>query len=138
MLWENYLLKSIGLSRDEVAIANTIRCRPPQNKYPTGELGRAAFTHCRHYDSDVIHRFNPELCVVSLHPAVILRDPSTYRLVENAMQKALRLATTTCKKVAVLMGEKALKLFAPWMASRWGVRRICGHFFTLDRSNQNG
>jgi DNA polymerase len=53
------LLASIGLSREQVFIANMIKCRPPQNRDPSPE----EMSSCSKYLDRQIELINPELIV---------------------------------------------------------------------------
>ncbi len=53
------MLSSIGMSRDEVFIANTLKCRPPQNRDPEDAEKQA----CRPYLSRQIEVISPKLIV---------------------------------------------------------------------------
>ena len=53
------LLASIGLRREDVFIANMVKCRPPQNRDPLPEETRA----CNKYLERQIELINPKLIV---------------------------------------------------------------------------
>lgn len=53
------MLASIGLDRDKVFIANTLKCRPPENRDPE-ESEKAA---CRHFLDRQVETINPKLIV---------------------------------------------------------------------------
>ncbi len=55
----NKLLASIGLSRDEVYITNTILCRPPENRNPKAE----ELKNCRARLDKQIEILNPRLVI---------------------------------------------------------------------------
>lgn len=100
----NNMLQSIGLSDDQMYIANVLKCRPPDNRDPRPE----EIAHCSHYLREQIAKVNPQLIVavgrfaghyvlnaslplhqmrgkihqyegkpvlVSYHPAYLLRNP---------------------------------------------------------------
>jgi DNA polymerase len=104
------ILRAAGFERDEVYIANTVKCRPPGNRNPQADEAAA----CRKYlerqielvAPDLIlargkvaaqsllgsdepvgqlrgrtHRFGTVPLVVTYHPAYLLRSPSQKRLV---------------------------------------------------------
>ena len=75
-LWEYSLLSATGLNRREVFVGNTLRCRPPDNKFPTGELGSKARAHCRAYDR--LHSF-------AQHIRIDIDNPNAQKLlpIEN-------------------------------------------------------
>jgi uracil-DNA glycosylase len=51
------MLRAIGLERSEVYIANILKCRPPNNRDPTGEEAN----HCRGYLERQIDLLNPRM-----------------------------------------------------------------------------
>lgn len=100
----NLMLQSIGLKRDDVFIANVLKCRPPNNRDPLPEeiekcepyllrqielisprliitLGRfAAASLLRTTISlgklrEEIHSYNDVPLIVTYHPAALLRNP---------------------------------------------------------------
>ncbi len=104
----NAMLKAINLAREQVFIANILKCRPPQNRDPSPEEA----AHCRDYleqqialvEPDAIlvvgriaaqnllgsdeaigrmrgreHAWNGIPVVVTYHPAYLLRKPSEKR-----------------------------------------------------------
>ena len=52
-------LRTVGLVRDDVRITNCVRCRPPENRDPTGE----ELANCRGYLEREIELVDPELLV---------------------------------------------------------------------------
>ncbi len=51
------IIESIGLSRDEVFIANVLKCRPPQNRPPQPD----EIDHCRPYLEKQIEMIRPKI-----------------------------------------------------------------------------
>ena len=108
------ILASIDLSRDEVYIANVVKCRPPRNRMPTSDEILA----CKPYLDAQIKLINPAIIVClgalatktlidkdakitkirgggmkdgilympTFHPAALLRDPSKKRPVWEDMK----------------------------------------------------
>ena len=110
------IIEAMGLTRDEVYIANICKCRPPENRAPTPEEMEA----CRPYLMRQIDVIKPNIIVLlgatavrgllqtkegiskvrgqflawhgiqvmaTYHPAYLLRDPSEKRKVWEDMQK---------------------------------------------------
>lgn len=137
-LWTWELIGKLGYKRSDVLIANTIRCRPPENKYPTGQVRVGAETCCRQYDrisrrdgaqiNEGIATWNPNLYIVTFHPAAILRTRALMRLVRKDMEKAFSFAEQGYRP-CVIMGDKALSLLAPWTRGRGGVKAWRSHFW---------
>jgi uracil-DNA glycosylase family 4 len=55
----NYLLKTVGLSRNEVFIANVVKCRPPENRDPLPDELAA----CKDYLDRQIAVINPRVII---------------------------------------------------------------------------
>jgi uracil-DNA glycosylase len=101
----NAMLRSIGLAREEVFIANVLKCRPPSNRDPSHDEAAACSAHLERQialvqprallavgrisaqwllqtDSPVgrlrgkLHRYGEVPLVVTYHPAYLLRSPS--------------------------------------------------------------
>ena len=62
------LLTSVGINRDDIYIANTVKCRPPNNRTPTP----AEMNACNHYLIRQIQLVQPKILV--LLGAASLRD----------------------------------------------------------------
>lgn len=104
----NKIIEAMGLSRDEVYICNTLKCRPPKNRTPTPD----ECTNCRPYFERQIELVAPKLIcclgataaknvlrstqginrlrgrwldyngipvMCTFHPAALLRDPALKR-----------------------------------------------------------
>lgn len=105
-------LKDAGLDRRDVLISNVIRCRPPKNEYPVGEIKKAAEAACRHWDDP--EAWVPNLWIVTFHPASVFRT----RQYKQYLRKALRLAISKMEegyRVGVLCGNHAMNYYAPWL-----------------------
>ncbi len=112
----NDILKAINLSREEIYIANILKCRPPKNRDPKPEerelcmpylikqielikpkmilcLGRiAANTLLGTNDSltklrEKVHEFHGITMMATFHPAALLRNPNWKRPVWEDVQK---------------------------------------------------
>jgi uracil-DNA glycosylase family 4 len=110
------IIESIGLSRDDVYIANVIKCRPPQNRNPEPDevetcepflfeqienikpkvivaLGKfAAQTLLRTQDPisrlrGRVYQYRGAQLIPTFHPAFLLRNPSSKREVWEDMKK---------------------------------------------------
>lgn len=123
-VWDWKLLPLTGLGRDRVVIANTIRCRPPANKYPIGKLRTAAERVCRQYDTK-LRSFNPTCYGVTFHPAALFRTPNRARLVKRALERVGELVRDG-ERPCLLCGEKALSVFLPHL--RGGLKKWQGHW----------
>jgi DNA polymerase len=117
------IIEAIGMTRDEVYIANVIKCRPPQNRNPEPDeveqcepflfrqietikpkvivaLGKFA-AQCLLKTTDPItrirgreYKYRDAILMPTYHPAYLLRNPSSKREVWEDM-----------KRVRVLLGE---------------------------------
>jgi len=69
----NRLLERIGLSRQQVFIANLVKCRPPGNREPTAEEAQA----CRPYLDGQIACLRPRvICLLGRPATTALLNPS--------------------------------------------------------------
>jgi uracil-DNA glycosylase family 4 len=118
------IIEAIGLTRDDVYIANVIKCRPPQNRNPEQDevatcepflfrqidiikprvivaLGTfAARTLLRTLDPisrlrGRIYEYRGAKLIPTFHPAYLLRNPSSKRDVWDDMKLARKLLVTT-------------------------------------------
>lgn len=109
--WEHWLLRAAGINRAECYITNTIRCLDVKQKdgsrYPTGKDRVGAEAACRQYDR--MRVFAPDVAVVTLHPASLLRDLTPMDLVVKDLRKAAHFAADGHRPV-VCMGGKAAKM----------------------------
>jgi uracil-DNA glycosylase family 4 len=118
------IIEAIGLERDDVYIANVIKCRPPQNRNPEPDevdtcepflfqqidiikpkvivaLGTfAARTLLRTLDPisrlrGRVYEYRGAKLIPTFHPAYLLRNPSSKREVWEDMKLARKLLVTT-------------------------------------------
>ena len=104
----NSMLKAAGFAREQVYIANILKCRPPNNREPLAEeaerclpyllqqielvdpaviicLGRIASRHLLGSDEALgrqrgrVHRLGRTPVIVTYHPAYLLRSPAEKR-----------------------------------------------------------
>jgi len=116
----NAMLKAIGLQREQVYIANILKCRPPGNRDPRAEealkcapylqrqvallkprailaVGAVAARNLLQSDDAVgrlrggQHEYNGIPVVVTYHPAYLLRSPEQKAKAWQDLQKAARL-----------------------------------------------
>ena len=114
------MLRAIGLSRESVFIANTVKCRPPDNRDPKPTeaeacrdyldrqielvqpkvilaVGKIAAQNLLQCDDPVgrmrgtAHNYNGVPLVVTYHPAYLLRSPSQKRKTWSDLCLAMRL-----------------------------------------------
>ena len=111
------IIEAIGLTRDDVYIANVIKCRPPQNRNPEPDevdtcepflfrqidvikpkviiaLGKFAAQTLLRTDAPIsrlrghVHDFRGAKLIPTFHPAYLLRNPSSKREVWEDMKMA--------------------------------------------------
>ena len=130
----NRFVRPLGYGRNDVLAANTIRCRPPENMYPTGALAVHMRSKCRQYD-DVhgqdlkaggILTWNPNLFIITEHPACLFRTPAMTRYVEKHIERAFDLAKQGFR-VCVVMGNQAMQVVCPEL--KGGIRAWHGHIW---------
>jgi uracil-DNA glycosylase family 4 len=117
----NSMLLAIGLKREQVYIANVLKCRPPSNRDPKPEeaelcrpflerqialikpgiilaVGRIAAQNLLHTDTTIgrlrgqVHKLGGTPLVVTYHPAYLLRSPGEKRKAWTDLQLAVRVA----------------------------------------------
>lgn len=135
-LWLNKLIRPAGLEREDCLIANTMRCRPPDNKYPTGKLRKHVEELCRQYDDSHgegwnlvekgLRSFNPNAFVIGMHPAALLRSSAAMRLVRKAVELTKWLADVGYRP-CLIMGDKGMGIVAPYLDG--GVKRWNRHYW---------
>lgn len=131
--WLRRLIYKNGYKREDVLIANCLRCRPSSmNEYPIGKLRVEAERHCRLYDDQLV-KFRPNLFLVTIHPAMLLRSSAMTRLVQRDVRRAFEFAAKGYRP-CLLMGDKAMNLVAPWLKD--GVKRWRGHWWEQDWSTK--
>ena len=117
----NSMIAAIGLKREQVYIANVLKCRPPGNRDPKPEeaelcrpflerqialiqpriilaVGRIAAQNLLHTDVTIgrlrgtVHRLGQLPLVVTYHPAYLLRSPGEKRKAWTDLKLAMRTA----------------------------------------------
>lgn len=115
----NNMIAAMGLKREEVYIANIVKCRPPQNRVPEPEeantcspflfrqidvirpevivaLGSTAATYLLGAKSPLaalrgrVHSFHGSKLIVTYHPAYLLRDPNQKKAAWADLQIAMK------------------------------------------------
>lgn len=115
----NDIIRAMRLTREEVYILNSLKCRPPQNRTPLPEeinncrpyaltqleilqpefiilLGAVAVRSVLQTDDSVgrlrgrFHHFHGARVVVTYHPAYLLRTPEAKKLVWSDVQMVMR------------------------------------------------
>ena len=115
----NSMIVAIGLKREQVYIANVLKCRPPNNRDPKPEeaelcrpflerqialiapkiilaVGRIAAQNLLHTDTTIgrlrgtVHRLGGVPLVVTYHPAYLLRSPGEKRKAWSDLKLAVR------------------------------------------------
>jgi uracil-DNA glycosylase family 4 len=115
----NSMIAAIGLKREQVYIANVLKCRPPNNRDPKPEeaelcrpflerqialiapkiilaVGRIAAQNLLHTDTTIgrlrgsVHRLSGVPLVVTYHPAYLLRSPGEKRKAWTDLKLAMR------------------------------------------------
>jgi DNA polymerase len=114
----NAMLRAAGFERNEVMIANVLKCRPPNNRDPTDEeagrclpylrrqielvapeailcVGRIAAQRLRDTDTPIgklrgrVHSLDGRPVIVTYHPAYLLRSPGEKRKSWDDLKLAL-------------------------------------------------
>jgi len=124
---EREVFAKLGVDRGQVLFDNTLRCRPVNNKYPTGELANSMLKNCRKWDVS-LDDYNPTVVIFCYHFTFsLLRAPSARFSAFNAVRKALRLAESG-ERPLIATGDKAKELLFPALPgpiSKWDGK----HFY---------
>lgn len=136
-VFNKHFLFQLGYTRSDVLLANTLRCHPPENKYPTGPLRKQAERACRVWDGAAgrsfqdrsLNDFKPDTFLITLHPSDVNRSWNLLRPVQKDVEKAFRLIEQG-RRVVVLMGDKPMTLVKPDLIG--GVTKWRGHWGPLD------
>jgi len=115
----NNMINAMGLKREQVYIANIVKCRPPQNRVPEPieantcspflfrqidavhpevivALGATAATYLLGAKTSLgalrgrLHNFHGSKLIVTYHPAYLLRDPNQKKAAWADLQIAMR------------------------------------------------
>ena len=115
----NNMIGAMGLRRDQVYIANVVKCRPPANRTPEPDeahtcspyllrqidivrpevivaLGQTAVTYLMGEKRPLsawrgaVHPFRGSKLIVTYHPAFLLRDPNQKKFAWADLQIAMR------------------------------------------------
>lgn len=104
-------VEPLGHLRSEVLVANTIRCHPPGNRYPTGSDKVAAESNCRRWDA-ILDLYSPDLIGTTYHPADLFDEKQRFTLVRQQIRRAFWWADRGRRPV-LLMGVRARQVFMP-------------------------
>ncbi|HEX4300371.1 MAG TPA: uracil-DNA glycosylase [Gammaproteobacteria bacterium] len=120
----NSMIAAMGMKREQVYIANILKCRPPNNRDPKPEeaelcrpylerqialvkpklilaVGRIAAQNLLHTDTTIgrlrgtVHKLGELPVVVTYHPAYLLRSPGEKRKAWDDLKLAMRVAKGT-------------------------------------------
>ena len=81
------MILAMQFTREEVYIANVVKCRPPHNRNPEPDEADA----CRGYLARQVELIQPEVIVMpTFHPSYLLRDPSGKRLAWSDLQQVMK------------------------------------------------
>ena len=130
MALNQWFFNPLGIKREQTILANTLRCLPPkhgESHYPIGEERKEAEQHCRQYDN-LIEAFKPDIAIITIHPAAVLREAAPYPLVLMDFQKARDFVKAGTRPV-VLTGGKAVKRFLGYGEN---VTKFRGHYQWLE------
>jgi len=133
---------SLSVEEDESYVAQGLvnhNCRGEANEYPDGQTRKKAEQICRQYDwyhgdsrgnlaASGIADWDPNLFVITLHPAAVLRENAYFFLVRRDFEKAARFMEQGYR-VCVLCGDKAAALVLPAIEGTGGVSYWRGHYF---------
>jgi len=120
----------VGLTRDDFLISNVLRCRPPNNVYPTASHKKNSENMCRMYDNHLVD-YDPNLFICTYHPRDIITQFVYLRLLQEDIKRAKTFYEQGYRPL-VLMGKNAVQLLyaVPFMPGKGGLRMWRGHYWT--------
>jgi len=127
--WEHNFLAPTGLRRDQVIIANVLRCYPSAGEFPTGKLRGDAVRHCQHWDA-AVEQFQPNVWGVSIAPGNLLKTPNQEVFLRRAMARVKQFVDEGYRP-CLLMGEEAREKYAPWLAGN--MKKWQNHWWFEER-----
>lgn len=145
---ESKILKPANLKREDLLIANTLRCKFTKDKYdkdklnkkennrkdyryPSGKIKGQAENNCRQFDIN-IRNFNPTLFLMTFGIDDSFNDAAYISLMQHDIKRAKWLAETyTEEHVCILMGKNAISMVndLPLSDGKGGLRSWHGSYF---------
>jgi hypothetical protein len=123
--WKDFMWPA-GFQKEDVLLANVIRCYPNGNEYPTGKLRVLATNTCAVNWDDPLKTFDPNIIGVSINPASLMRNPQQTVFLKKAIRRAKEYSDAGYRPL-LLLGEEAKAKFAPWLEG--GMKQWQGHWW---------
>jgi Uracil DNA glycosylase superfamily len=127
-LWKDFLTP-LGLGRDDVLLANVVRCFPNGGEFPIGKMRKEAIKHCGQWDQG-IKEWGPTVMGISFSPAALMRSSQQTRFLERAIERAVDYSCAG-EKPLLLLGEEAKEKYAPWLNG--GLKTWQGTWFAIQK-----
>ncbi|MBR4578118.1 MAG: uracil-DNA glycosylase [Oscillospiraceae bacterium] len=124
------MLEMIDLRRQQVYIANVVKCRPPRNRDPLGEEQAA----CRHWLDAQREIIRPKLivCLGRIAAAAVIRSDFRITREHGQFEDVDGVRAMAMYHPAALLRDpsKRPETFVDLMTLRSEARRICQHLYT--------
>ena len=124
------MLEMIDLRRQQVYIANVVKCRPPNNRDPLGEEQAA----CRHWLDAQREIIRPKLivCLGRIAAAAVIRSDFRITREHGQFEDVDGVRAMAMYHPAALLRDpsKRPETFVDLMTLRSEARRICQHLYT--------
>jgi len=127
--WKEFIYPA-GFKREDVLVANVLRCYPHSGDFPIGAMKKQAVAACRRWDF-AIEAFRPTVAITTFNPAKVYQSPQLGKFVRRTMEKAKGFVEAG-ERPLVLMGEEAREKYAPWLAGQ--MKKWNGHWWRLDEN----
>lgn len=137
----NVLLSEAGLTRDDVIIANVLRCS--SWGYPTGADAKRAESACRNFDTytgangkivklpESLEAWSPNVFIPTFDVGKTLEIGAFYALALEDIRKAIRFSNSGYRPL-LLFGSEPTFFLAPWLEGKGGIRNWRGHWWEGD------
>ena len=79
----DFVLAKLSLDRDDIYVTNVVKCRPPENKMPTGETGQNIIDCCWPYLETELQEVDPKVVVLMGNTALKLIGETGIRKLEG-------------------------------------------------------
>lgn len=123
--WKDFIWP-MGWSKEDVLIANVIRCYPNTGDFPTGKERVKGTAKCAELWDGGLLTFNPNVWGVSVAPHMLYATPNQKKFLARAFERAKEYIAEG-KRPCLLLGTEAMNKFAPWLQG--GMKQWQGHWW---------
>ena len=123
--WKDFIWAR-GWQKEDVLIANVIRCYPNTGEYPIGKLRVQATAKCAELWDASLTTFAPNVWGISISPTMLYATPNQAKFLHRAFDRA-RDYIRAGKRPCLLLGPEAMGKFAPWLQG--SMKQWQGHWW---------